>query len=147
MTQSIIDTTKNKTDTSYLGNPHIKRDGVEEDWTQEKVAEYAKCMADPAHFAREHLKVINLDKGLVNFDLYPYQEKMFDHFNDNRFSVVLACRQSGKSISSVAYLLWYALFHPEKNVAIVANKHPPSKEILSRLTRMLENLPSYLQPG
>jgi hypothetical protein len=41
---------------------------------------------------------------------------MFDHFNDNRFSIVLACRQSGKSISSVAYLLWYAVFHPEKKL-------------------------------
>ena len=147
MTQLIPDTTKNKSDTSYLGNPHVKRDGVEEDWTQEKVGEYAKCMADPSYFARTHLKVINLDDGLVPFDLYPYQEKMFSHFNDNRFSIVLACRQSGKSISSVAYLLWYALFNTEKNVAIVANKGATAREMLSRITLMLENLPFYLQPG
>ena len=148
MTQSTIqDTTKNKSDTSYLGNPHVKRDGVEEDWTQEKVAEYAKCMADPAYFACTHLKVINLNDGLVPFELYPYQEKMFNHFNDNRFSIVLACRQSGKSISSVAYLLWYALFNPEKNIAIVANKGATAREMLSRITLMLENLPFYLQPG
>jgi hypothetical protein len=148
MTQSTIqDTTKNKSDTSYLGNPHVKRDGVEEDWTQQKVAEYAKCMADPAYFACTHLKVINLNDGLVPFELYPYQEKMFTHFNDNRFSIVLACRQSGKSISSVAYLLWYALFNPEKNIAIVANKGATAREMLSRITLMLENLPFYLQPG
>ena len=143
----IADTTKNKPDTSYLGNPHVKRDGVEEDWNPEKVQEYAKCMADPSYFARTHLKVINLNDGLVPFDLYPYQEEMFKHFNDNRFSIVLACRQSGKSISSVAYLLWYALFHPEKNVAIVANKGATAREMLSRITLMLENLPFYLQPG
>ena len=102
---------------------------------------------DPAHFAREHLKVISLDDGLVPFDLYPYQEKMFHHFNDNRFSIVLACRQSGKSISSVAYLLWYACFHPEKNIAILANKGAVAREMLARVTLMLENLPFYLQPG
>ncbi len=102
---------------------------------------------DPAHFAREHLKVISLDEGLVPFDLYPYQEKMFHHFNDNRFSIVLACRQSGKSISSVAYLLWYACFHPEKNIAILANKGAVAREMLARVTLMLENLPFYLQPG
>lgn len=145
--QSIQDTTKSRNDTHYLGNPQVKKDGVEEDWTQEKVAEYAKCMSDPAHFARTHLKVINLDDGLVSFDLYPYQEKMFTHFNDNRFSVVLACRQSGKSISSVAYILWYALFHPEKNVAILANKGATAREMLARVTLMLENIPFYLQPG
>lgn len=145
--QSIQDTTKSRNDTHYLGNPQVKKDGVEEDWTQEKVAEYAKCMSDPAHFAKTHLKVINLDDGLVPFDLYPYQEEMFKHFNENRFSVVLACRQSGKSISSVAYILWYALFHPEKNVAILANKGATAREMLARVTLMLENIPFYLQPG
>jgi hypothetical protein len=148
MTQlNIVDTTKAKSNTAYLGNPHVKRDGIEEDWTQEKVAEYAKCMADPIYFAVTYLKVINLDDGLVPFELYPYQEKMFNHFNDNRFSIVLACRQSGKSISSVAYLLWFGLFHPEKNIAIVANKGATAREMLSRITLMLENLPFFLQPG
>lgn len=131
----------------YLGNPNVKRDGVVQDWTQEQINEYAKCMKDPAYFARNYLKVVHLDKGLVSFDLYPYQEKMFDHFNNNRFSIVLACRQSGKSISSVAYLLWYALFHPEKTIAVLANKGATAREMLARATLMLENIPFFLQPG
>ena len=124
-------------DVGYLGNHLIKRDGVEQEWTQEEIKEYAKCMRDPAYFARTYLKVISLDKGLVPFDLYPYQEKMFKHFEDNRFSVVLACRQSGKSISSVAYLLWYAIFNPEKTIAVLANKGSTAREMLARVTLML----------
>lgn len=131
----------------YLGNPNLKRDGVEQEWTQEEIKEYAKCMKDPAYFARTYLKVISLDKGLVPFDLYPYQEEMFNHFTENRFSVVLACRQSGKSISSVAYLLWYAIFNPEKTIAILANKGSTAREMLARITLMLENMPFFLQPG
>src|SRR6056300_2082779 len=72
---------------------------------------------------------------------------MFNHFSDNRFSIVLACRQSGKSISSVAYLLWYAVFHPEKVIAILANKGATAQEMLGRVTLMLEHLPFFLQPG
>ena len=143
----IEDTTKLKGHTHYLGNPHVKKDGIEEDWEPEKVREYAKCMADPVYFATKHIKIINLNDGLVPFELYPYQEKMFKHFNDNRFSVVLACRQSGKSISSLAYLLWYALFTPEQTVAILANRGATSREMLGRISLMLENLPFYLQPG
>ena len=135
------------TSESYLGNPHVKRDGVRQSFTEDQLREYKKCMDDPAYFARNYVKVIHLDKGLVPFDLYPYQEKMFDSFNQNRFSIVLACRQSGKSISSCAYLLWYVLFKPEKNVAILANKAATSREMLSRITIMLENLPFFLQPG
>ena len=131
----------------YLGNPNVKRDGVQEAWSQEQVVEYTRCLRDPVYFAKTYLKVIHLDLGLVPFDLYPYQEKMFSHFNDNRFSIVLACRQSGKSISSVGYLLWYALFHPEQTIAILANKGAIAREMLARVTLMLENLPFFLQPG
>lgn len=132
---------------SYLGNPNVKRDGVNEEWDAHKVSEYQRCMQDPAYFAKTYVKIISLDKGLVNFNLYPYQEKMFHHFNSNRFSIVLACRQSGKSISSVVYLLWYAIFHPEKTIAVLANKGATAREMLARVTLALENLPFFLQPG
>jgi hypothetical protein len=104
-------------------------------------------MNDPAYFAENYCKVISLDKGLVPFELYPYQKKMFEVFNEHRFSVVLACRQSGKSISACAYLLWFALFNPEKTVAVLANKGATAREMLSRVTLMLENIPFFLQPG
>ena len=93
------------------------------------------------------LKLYILTMDLFRSALYPYQEKMFNHFNDNRFSIILACRQSGKSISSVGYLLWYALFHPEQTIAILANKGATAREMLARITLMLENLPFFLQPG
>ena len=131
----------------YLGNPQIKRDGIISDFTKDQVIEYQKCMQDPVYFARNYIKIISLDEGLVEFDLYPYQEKMFNHFNSTRFSIVLACRQSGKSISSVVYLLWYACFHPEKTIAILANKGAVAREMLARITLALENLPFFLQPG
>lgn len=132
---------------SYLGNPNVKRDGVIQPWDKEQVVEYSKCMKDPVYFARTYCKVISLDKGLVPFDLYPYQRKMFQSFQDNRFNIVLACRQSGKSISACAYLLWFAVFHSEKTVAILANKGATAREMLARITLMLENLPFFLQPG
>ena len=131
----------------YLGNHLVKRDGVESSFTKEEIIEYKKCMEDPCYFAREYIKIISLDEGLVKFNLYDYQENMFNHFNDNRFSIVLACRQSGKSISSVVYLLWYACFHPEKTIAILANKGAIAREMLARITLALENLPYFLQPG
>ena len=131
----------------YLGNPSVKRDGVESEFSKKEVLEYKKCMESPTYFARTYVKVISLDEGLVPFDLYPYQEKMFHHFTNNRFSIVLACRQSGKSISSVVYLLWYAIFHPEKNIAVLANKGATAREMLARITLALENLPFFLQPG
>lgn len=136
-----------QTNDHYLGNINVKRDGVQHNFTEEEVKEYLKCSKDPVYFCKKYLKVISLDEGLVPFDLYPYQEKMFDHFNNNRFSIVLACRQSGKSISSVGYIIWYACFHSEKTIAVLANKGATAREMLARITLMLENLPFFLQPG
>ena len=132
---------------NYLGNPNIKKDGVTQDWTIEEVQEYALCMKDPVYFIEKYAKIISLDVGLVPFELYPYQKKMFQQFQKNRFNVVLACRQSGKSISACGYLLWFALFQPEKSIAILANKGATAREMLARITIMLENIPFFLQPG
>jgi hypothetical protein len=131
----------------YMGNPLVKRDNLEQSFTPEEVQEYMKCMRDPIYFAETYIKVISLDEGLVDFKPYPYQREMFKNFQENRFNIVLACRQSGKSISSVIYILWYALFNPEKNIAILANKGAVAREMLARITLALENLPFFLQAG
>ena len=131
----------------YMGNPLVKKDGLKTPFSAEEVDEYVKCMNDPIYFVEKYIKVISLDKGLVPFNPYEYQKKMFKQFNENRFNIVLACRQSGKSISSVVYILWYVIFNSEKTVAILANKGSTAREMLSRITLALENLPFFLQPG
>ena len=131
----------------YLGNINVKRAGVESEWTEEQILEYQKCMENPIHFIENYIKIISLDEGLVSFNLYDYQEELITHFDENRFSVVLACRQSGKSITACAYLVWYLLFQPEQTIAILANKGSTAREMLARITTMLEHIPFFLQPG
>ena len=142
----MLQTLKNN-EFGYLGNPNVKRDGIEQTFSQHELSEYIKCMQSPTYFAENYVKIISLDEGLVPFKLYPYQKGLFDHLNNNRFSIVLACRQSGKSISSVIYLLWFAVFKPEQTIVILANKGATAREMLGRVTLALENLPFFLQPG
>jgi len=132
---------------TYMGNPLVKKAGVKLTMTRDEVIEYARCKNSVKYFTENYLKVIHLDRGLVPFNLYDYQDKMFEHFDENRFSIVLACRQSGKSISVCAYLLHYTLFTATKTVAILANKLDTAREMLGRISLMLENLPFFLQQG
>ena len=136
-----------KKDNKYLGNPNVRGADIQHDWTKEELIEYNKCLVSPQYFARTYCKIIHLDRGLVSFDLYPYQDTMFKNFINNRFNIVLACRQSGKSIAVVAYLLWFVIFKGEQVVGILANKGSTAREMLGRITLMLENLPFFLQPG
>ena len=131
----------------YLGNTQIKRVGVETKYTEEELAEYMKCSKDPCHFIEQYTQIISLDEGMVPFKLRGYQDKLIQHYDTNRFSVVLASRQSGKSITSCAYLLWFLLFHPEVTVAVLANKGAIAREMIARIVTMLESVPFFLQPG
>ncbi len=131
----------------YLGNPKVKRDGIQHTYSHAEVQEYIRCSQDPVYFTEKYMKVIHPDRGLVSFKLYDYQRKIVNHFNENRFSIVLSCRQSGKTASTTAYLLWKALFSPEETIVILANKGSTAKEILGRITLALENVPFFLQPG
>lgn len=46
-----------------------------------------------------------------------------------------------------AYVLWYAIFHDDKQVGLVSNKESSAKMILSRIKRAYEQLPVWLKPG
>lgn len=131
----------------HINNKAVMRHKYKWPYTQEELDEYNKCKNSADYFVENYCKVIHLDRGLVPFKLYPYQRKMFDLYNNNRFSVVLSCRQSGKTVGVAGYLLWYALFHKDQYIAIVANQGGQAREIMSRIQLMLEYVPYFLQPG
>lgn len=131
----------------YLGNPNIKRAGFETQWTRELLDEYLLCRDNIEYFARKYVTIINLKKGKMKIEPYEYQIKMWEQFKNERFNIVLAARQSGKSIAYVVYVLHKAIFTKDHNFAILANKGATAREILSRVQLALENLPFFLQPG
>lgn len=131
----------------YNGNSFVKKAGVEHSFTKDQLEEYVRCSEDIVYFVKNYCKIITLDHGLQYFDPFPYQEKMLKVFSQERFVINLLPRQMGKSTVVAAYLLHYAIFTPDKSVGILANKAATSREILSRIQRMYENLPLWLQPG
>ena len=78
--------------TAYKMNPLLKQRGVQIDFTKEQVQELIKCSADPEYFLTNYIKVISLDDGIVPFHPYPFQQKLIDSFDKNRFMFEL-CNQ------------------------------------------------------
>jgi len=131
----------------YLGNERLKKVGVEIQYTEEQAIEIAKCIADPVYFIKTYVKIVNVDKGLVPFDMWQFQEDMVNSFHNNRFSICKMPRQVGKTTTTVGYMLWCVLFNEEYNIAVLANKGGLAQEILSRLQKAYEYLPIWLQQG
>jgi hypothetical protein len=71
----------------YLGNERLKKVGVELTYTEEQAVEIVKCMEDPVYFIKTYVKIVNVDRGLVPFDMWPFQEEMVKSFHNNRFSI------------------------------------------------------------
>lgn len=143
----IIDPTKYTQRDYYLNNPLIKNIRALTHFTPEMIEEYKRCSQSCEYFCENYVKILSLDEGMVNFIPYPYQRKMWKTFEENRFTIVLAARQSGKSIGVLGFILWFALFRSDENIAIVAHKGAQARELLSRITLSLENIPFFLQPG
>ena len=132
---------------TYLGNPQLKAAYVPVEFTEDQVKEYIKCKDNPTHFISNYVQIVDVDKGLVPFELRDYQKNMVDTFSDQRFVICKMARQSGKSTTIIAYLLHYVLFNESTNVAVLANKKALAVELLGRLQLAYENLPKWLQQG
>ena len=134
-------------DTVYLGNPLLKKANVKQEFTEEQVIEFVKCKKDPVYFAKNYIKIVSLDEGLTQFHPYDFQEKLIRNFHENRFNICKMPRQTGKSTTSVSYLLHYAVFNDSTNIGILANKAATARDLLGRLQTAYENLPKWMQQG
>tara|TARA_Y100000310_G_scaffold332761_1_gene408947 strand:- start:417 stop:1283 length:867 start_codon:yes stop_codon:yes gene_type:complete len=134
-------------DNVYLRNPNLKKANVAQEWTKKQIEEYQICSDNPQYFIEKYIKIVSLDEGLIPFGLYDFQKEMIGTFHNNRFTICKIPRQSGKSTTIIAYLLYYVLFNPNVNVAILANKATTARDLLGRLQLAYEHLPKWMQQG
>ena len=135
---------ENKT---YLGNPNLKAANQQQRFTKKQVEEFIRCQDNPVYFIENYLQIVTLDHGLQPFKMFNFQKEMVDTFHSNRFSICKLPRQSGKSTTIIAYLLHYAIFNSNVNIAILANKAAIARDLLGRLQLAYENLPKFIQQG
>ena len=134
-------------DGTYMGNPLLKGEYVQQEFTKEQLAEYIKCSEDPVYFIGNYVKVVTIDSGLVPFTMYDWQRSIVRSVFDNRFVICKIPRQSGKTTTLVSCILHLVLFNPDYKAAILANKLKTATDIMDRVKIAYENLPKWLQQG
>ena len=131
----------------YLGNPKLKRFGVQVEYTNDQLIEITRCIKDPVYFIKNYVKIVNVDLGLIPFDMWNFQEEMVRGFHNNRFSIAKMPRQVGKTTTTAGYMLWAVLFTDDYKIAILANKGDLARDILGRIKYSYEYLPLWMQQG
>jgi hypothetical protein len=131
----------------YLGNPKLKRAGVQVEYTNDQLIEITRCIKDPVYFIKNYVKIVNVDLGLIPFDMWDFQVEMVRGFHSQRFSIAKMPRQVGKTTTTAGYMLWAVLFSDDYKIAILANKGDLARDILGRIKYSYEYLPLWMQQG
>ena len=133
------------TDSVLVKKPHTK-----ESFTQKQLQEFALCadpVTGPEYFMSNYFYIQHPTQGKMLYQPYEYQKRLIHTYHDNRFSISLMPRQTGKSTSAAGYLLWYAMFVPDSTILIAAHKFTGSQEIMQRIRYAYEDTPDYIRAG
>lgn len=127
--------------------PGLKKPGQQSTYTHDQIQELIKCQNDPVYFIENYVYIRHAKRGRLKFAMYDYQKEMARKYHTQQFNIVLSARQTGKTETSCAYLLWFAIFHKDKTVLVASNKGSNAMEIIRKIQFAYEELPDWIKPG
>lgn len=130
----------------YEGKQFLRKGNIVFEYTDAEIAELAKCANDIVYFAEKYA-VVMTDNGVQKVKLREYQKDLLRDFQNNRFNIVLASRQMGKTVTASIFNAWYLTFNYDKTTLLLANKSESTKEIIDKAKVVIENLPFFMKPG
>ncbi len=129
---------------------NLKRGNLPFEYTPEEWEELKKCKADIIYFAINYCRIQTGDGIQLIRDtpgLRDFQEEILLSFKGNKFNILMASRQTGKSVTSAIFILWYLLFNSDKTALIVADNFTTTRELLDKFRICLDGLPFFMKPG
>lgn len=125
----------------------IRKANLAYEYTDHEISEYIRCKKDIIYFATNYCKIKNEQSKIEQIKLRPYQVRVLRQLVGEKFSILLQSRQTGKTVTTCIFLLWYCIFHNNKNVMVVANIRNTVIEIVSKIKNIYQELPFWLKPG
>ena len=130
----------------FDGDTKFRKADIVFEYTDWELGEIRRCAKDIIYFANTYCNVMT-DEGYKRIILRPYQEKVLKSYQNNRWNIFMSARQSGKTVTSAIFLLWYMMFQYEKNALLMANKGATTKEIMDKVKAIAEDIPFFMKPG
>jgi hypothetical protein len=119
-------------------------------YTDEQIREFVLCAdpdTGPMYFLDNFFYIQHPTRGRMLYHPFDYQKRLIDTYHQNRFSISMMPRQTGKSTSAAGYLLWYAMFVPDSTILVAAHKYTGSQEIMQRIRYAYESVPDHIRAG
>lgn len=111
------------------------------------ISELKKCATNFVYFCKKYATVEHPLRGYIPFELHPYQEKLAESFNKDRFVIVNKYRWGGFSSLLNAYALWKCLFDLDQRILFQYKTDREAINIGGRaVRRMINCLPDWMKP-
>ena len=127
-----------------------KKAHKKQQFTKKELQEFKQCadpLTGPMYFMSNFFTIQHPVQGNMKYQPYEYQKRLIDAYHENRFSISMMPRQTGKSTSAAGYLLWYAMFVPDSTVLVAAHKYAGAQEIMQRVRYAYESCPDHIRAG
>ena len=131
----------------YEGTVGLRKKGITFRMSQNEIDEYIKCKMDLQHFAENYCYIKGEKGEPVKLELRDYQKEVLDNFFNNRFNILMASRQIGKTVCASITILHFVLFNNNKNALVTANNLGTAVEVLDKMREIYQRLPFFLQQG
>ena len=129
---------------------NLRRENLPFEYTPEEIEELSKCKSSLIYFALNYC-VIQTNNGRMVVKnaggLRDFQDQILKAYKDNNLNILMASRQTGKTVTSAIFMLWFLLFHPDKTALCVADNFTTTKELIDKFKIGLEGLPFFMKPG
>lgn len=133
----------------FNGNDMLRAKGEVVEMNEHEMEEYIRCSEDIFYFTK-YFNIVS-SKGREPIKFRPYQEKLIKFIMQKvpgkKNRIMMMGRQSGKTTLATVYLLWYALFHKDKQIYVLANQLSQTIEIIGRIQDAFLQMPLWLQQG
>jgi hypothetical protein len=135
---------------STLESVLVKKAHTPTIFSEQQIEEFMRCadpVTGPAYFLDNFFYIQHPTRGRMLLHPFEYQLRLIDTYHNNRFSISLMPRQTGKSTVAAGYLLWYAMFIPDSTILVAAHKYLGAQEIMQRVRYGYESCPDHIRAG
>jgi hypothetical protein len=119
-------------------------------YSEGELTDFARCadfVTGPHYFLDNFFFIQHPVKGRMLLHPFDYQKRLIDTYHQNRYSISMMPRQTGKSTVAAGYLLWYAMFIPDSTILVAAHKYLGAQEIMQRVRFGYEACPDHIRAG
>jgi hypothetical protein len=88
--------------------------------------------------------IVDIEKSLFYSNMFDISVESTSYKPHSYYSSGIL---SHNTVTSAIYFAWYSIFNSDKVLMLLANKERTAKELISKTSTVLENLPFFLKPG